>query len=191
MWGCGGRNWLGFWGGCGVIGGCGRGFRLGYWGGGVCGGFAVEDAADRIHEGVDGNADGGGIVGSGEACDEGFHEAAEGVASGENDIDDGGGDGEVTTARGVEEAFEFVGEEFDGAEADVACAAFEGVECAEDAIEGFAMAGVLFEDEDAFFDILQQVLRFVAELVEQVSVIDGAECHGGFVAEGCGWCGRG
>ena len=140
MWGC-GRDWLGFWGGSGVLCGCGRG----YWRGGVCGGFAVKDAADGIHEGVDGDADGGGIVGSGEACDEGFHEAPERVASGEDDVDDGGGDGEVATARGVEEALEFVGEQFDGAEADVSRAAFEGVECAEDAVEGFAVVGVLFE----------------------------------------------
>lgn len=52
------------------------------------------------------------------------------------------------------------------------------------------MVGVLFEDEDTFFDVLQKVLRFVAELVEKVSIIDGAEGHGGFVAEGGGWRGR-
>ena len=122
-------------------------------------------------------------------------ESFEDVASLQDEFDDGSVDDEAMLSGLVEQGFEDVGEAVDRDEIEEACAPFEGMEGAEDGIEGFGIVGLVFEDENALLDIVEVLPGFGDELPEQVAVVGGVEVDGVRigVGEGVGpWfgCGR-
>jgi hypothetical protein len=73
-----------------------------------------------------------------------------------------------------------VGEFLDGFESQITGSPFEGVEGAKNTVERVLVFGVFLQNKNALFDVLQKVLSFVAEFVEQIAVFSDFQNHRGF-----------
>ena len=77
------------------------------------------------------------------------------VGARKNQVDDGGGDGELRLTGGIEQGLEIVGEILQGVEVKESGTSLEGVEGAEDGVDCTGIGGVLLENKDSLLDVLE------------------------------------
>ena len=57
-------------------------------------------------------------------------------------------------------------------------AAFEGVKCTKDHVQGVCAGGIFLQYQNTLFNVLQQVFAFIAELVEELGIVAQFQRHG-------------
>ena len=97
-------------------------------------------------------------------------EPFEGVAPGQDEIDDLLVDLEFGGARQIEDGLQLVGQILDRQQIQKSRAALEGVERAENGAQRLGIVGLGFQHQHALLDVLQMFLRFRTELDEQLTI---------------------